>query len=613
MRQFRVVLRSGMLGAIVLAWGLTAAGAAAAESQEANGDVTHVTLYRGQALVTRTIEVEGEAGPLAVRVSDLPMHVLGDSLFAEGGDGVDVRAVQYRERPVGEEPQEEARALEEQMQGLNDELARNAAQQRVLQQRLAFLDKMQNFVVPTAHVDLSEGVLDAESLQRLAEFDFSQRSEIAAAQLDLEMEARELARQLELAQRQRAELARSESYTVREAVIFLEKRGGGAGTVRLNYLVSNCGWSPSYTFRTGGDRTAVEMEYNALIRQMSGEDWSNVSLTLSTATPALSAAVPGLAPLHVALVSGQAQSGPTSQSDFESAAGSLRGAQYENAQLAQAAETLDEQLSFNWRGNEVANEYQRLELSAGKMAVEARSLPAEGEGPSLSYDLKTPVTLASRSDQQIVEIASTEFKSDFYHVAVPLLSSYLHRQADIENDSEFDLLGGPMTVYLDDRFVGRGEIPTVARGQTFVVGFGANPQLRAKRELADVTDDIQGGNRKLTYQYRLVIENYTGEAVPVRLYDRLPFSQNDEQIKVSLLETETPLSDDSLYQRTDRPTGILRWDVEVPADASGDAAFMLEFGFAIEFDRNFQIGAPGVSAEKLQEEFYRLQDMRSNY
>ena len=61
-----------------------------------------------------------------------------------------------------------------------------------------------------------------------------------------------------------------------------------------------------------------------------------------------------------------------------------------------------------------------------------------------------------------------------------MLTSYVYREAELANSSDQDLLAGPITVYLDGRFVGRGEIPTVA-GQTFVVGFGADPQLRARR------------------------------------------------------------------------------------------------------------------------------------
>ena len=39
------------------------------------------------------------------------------------------------------------------------------------------------------------------------------------------------------------------------------------------------------TMRAAADRKEVRVEYNALIQQLSGEDWNDIELTLSTASP----------------------------------------------------------------------------------------------------------------------------------------------------------------------------------------------------------------------------------------------------------------------------------------------------------------------------------------
>ena len=175
-------------------------------------------------------------------------------------------------------------------------------------------------------------------------------------------------------------------------------------------------------------------------------------------------------------------------------------------------------------------------------------------------------------------------------MATPLLTSFVYREFDLTNSSQEDLLAGPITVYLDDRFVGRSEIPTVARGQKFVVGFGGDPQLRARRELADRTETVQGGNRELTLKYRLVIENFKNEAVPIRIFDRLPYSDRLGDIRIKLGELKDPLSTDRFYLRTERPKNILRWDVSVPAGATGDQVRIVEYSYTLDFDRNFSWG-----------------------
>lgn len=81
--------------AVVAAWGaMPAAGQDA--PKPVPGKVAAVTLYRGQAQVTRTVPVAGGAGASEVVVGPLPAQVVPDSLFAEGGEGVHVRAVRYR-------------------------------------------------------------------------------------------------------------------------------------------------------------------------------------------------------------------------------------------------------------------------------------------------------------------------------------------------------------------------------------------------------------------------------------------------------------------------------------------------------------------------------------
>jgi len=491
--------------------------AAAAPTTEA-GKVTKVTLYRGQALVTREVPLKAGQGAVEIVIGDLPEQVVPDSLFAEGSPGIEVRAVRFRSRAVGEEPREEVRKLDEAIEEANEKAELLRKTQELLGKQTDYLDQLEGFVAPTAKVELSKGVLDAEALEKITTFSFQKREEILTKLVENEKETKALEEQLSLLQRKRAELTDGASHNAREAVVFVEKKGDDPESISLSYLVESCGWSPSYTFRAGADRAEVAVECNALIQQMTGEDWSGVQLTLSTASPAISAAAPGLAPFPVALkptAEQQAQKGQ--QADLATQAKSIRTRQQSAIMGFQNTLDLRSNIGANWDVNAAANEFQDLVLQNPKVALQGLDLGPEGsgDGPSLSYHLAAPVSLASRADQQMVRILQTNLASAFRHIATPVLTSYVYREAELTNTSEDDMLGGPITVYLNGSFVGRGEIPTVARGQTFVVGFGADPQLRARQELVDRTDTVQGGNRELGFQYRLVVENYKDQPVQI--------------------------------------------------------------------------------------------------
>jgi hypothetical protein len=602
--------------AIAAALAFSTAFADEPKSITQSGKVDTVTLYRGQALVSRRVPIDGPQGAVELVVPDLPAGVVPDSLFAEGGEGLQVRAVRFRTRAVGEAPREEVRKLDEAMAALAVEQQAVAASLQLAEQELKYLEKLEGFVAPTAQAELAKGVLDAEQLVKLTEFSFARREAAVKRQLADQQHQKKLADQMTLLQRKRAELTDGSSKTVREAIVFLDKKIAGPGTVKLSYLSGNCGWGPSYNFRAVADAKAVQVEYNAIISQRSGEDWSGVELTLSTASPVLSAKGPGLAPFEIAL-----SGGGVVQTEAVNEKPSKVAAQFKNIQeqriQAQEGQTRAygnrEQLDNGVRFNTAANDYQVLELIGQKDVLRslAQESPGGGEGPSIDYKLPDRISMASRNDQQIVQVMKADLAGTLYHMATPVLTTYVYREAEIVNTADEDLLGGPISVYLDGRFVGRGEIGTVARGQTFVVGFGADPQLRARRELADKDELVQGGNRVLSFQYRLSIENFKDKPVQVRVVDRLPYAEREHEIKITLDSKKNPLSDDAFYLRRERPRGILRWDVDVPAAAAGEKAAVVDYVYTLEFARNLEITNPTAPGEALQRDLEQLERFRN--
>lgn len=596
-----------ILPALVLA--VACVADAAAQVPRIPGRVEKVVLYRGQALVTRVIRLEGPAGNQEVIVTGLPEQIVPTSLYAESADGVDVRAVRFRAIASSEEPREDVRAIDQKLLDLAEKISVNARKQELATRHLQSLDALDKFVAPTAQAELTKGVLNAETLERLVTFAFEQRKKAAEELLGLAKEAKDIEKEVQLLNRQRTEITSGTNKTLREAVLFLERRHAEPAAVRLVYLVNNCGWSPSYNLRSTGELAEVEAEYNANIQQMSGEDWSEVEITLSTATPALNSSGPALAPFLVELRPGMPAQAPEDQTvslgRFKEIQNRRQIAQYENLN----AITNPTNFQTAWAVNEAAVACQTFELLEGRDVVltALSTMGADAQGPSLAYPLAPRVSLQSRPDQQLVRIATVKLRGRGYHMAAPVLTGLVYREAEMTNSGEIDLLGGPMSVYLDGRFVGRGEMESVARGQSFVVGFGADPQIRTRREQVDKADRVQGGNKMIEIKYRLVVENFKSAPVALRLLDRLPHSERTQELRVTLGKTSAELSTDSAYVRLEKPRGVLRWDVQVPASATGEKTFTVEYAYTLEHDRNLALGAPAPEQQqKAQADFENL-------
>ena len=288
--------RSSAAGLLVM---VVAARAYGADPLMAPGKIDAVTVYRGEALVTRVVDIPGAVGLKEIVVGDLPARVEAQSLYAEAAEGVEVRSVLYRERPVEQDVRADVRKLDEDIQKVADQLMANRQNMLVVQQQRDYLTKLESLHAPTANAELTKGVLNAETLKTLTDYIFDKRKTESDAELKLNLEQRTLNEQLMVLQRSREQIAQRSSKTVREAVIFVNQKAANA-KIKVHYLVDSASWDPSYNIRA--DRAGkVTAEYNASIQQQSGEDWPDVQMTLSTATPSLVAEAPMLSPLNIAL------------------------------------------------------------------------------------------------------------------------------------------------------------------------------------------------------------------------------------------------------------------------------------------------------------------------
>lgn len=581
----------------------------AEEGPPLRGTLTDVTVYQGQALVTRSVDIAGPPGLRDIVITGLPERLLPGSLFAEPADGVEVRSVRYRVRAVEEDVREEVRLLDDQIQATTDAIAANARQVQVLGEQTAYLAKLDAFVAPTAQMELTHGILNSDTLTALSQFLFTERKRIAQEELAAQIEARAQQLKLETLNRQRAELTSGSANTVREAVVLCNVTGGNA-QFRLRYLVDSASWSPSYNARTTGQEH-LDLEYNASISQMTGEDWADVRMTLSTATPSLLSRAPILEPLAIQLAPHAAEAQTAAPvmagGDYDLAKSEISSrllkagrdrsnlafAPSQSVAAAQAQDELRQQVANVRQAdallNAVARELQCLEWTAvGRIdRAQGRSEP-NGEGFSVSYELPGRTSLPSRSDRQLIQIASIDLQGEFYRVAVPVLTPYVYREAKIANSSPHVLLAGPVATYVGGQFMGSSDLPTVSAGQSFTVGLGIDSSLKATRNLVKKAQNVEAGNLVIDFTYELAIENFGAQPVDVRLLDRMPTSSASEA-RLTLVSTGKPLSDNADYQQTERKQGLLRWDVEVPAEAQGLKSFKLEYGLKIEHDKQLMI------------------------
>lgn len=585
-----------------------------AETPRLTGVISDVTVYHGQAQITRQIDLDLPGGTSEIIVTGLPNRIISDSIFAQTQGSVTVLSVRYRERAVERDTRKEVKALDEQIVQVNDEIRHVDRRKGHWDNQWSMFIKLRDFTIEAKQNDLSRGILVFDPIAQLVDMIQAKGAEYIEQAITYEDQAKELKKKLELLIRKRDQLNAGRSRTEREAVIYVNKIGTNNGPIMLSYLVEGANWYTQYNLRAKPDQSKVVVEHNAVVNQTSGEDWNEVSLTLSTAEPTLVAAAPTLDPMQITLGPGaptmpiavdmpskirrereREQSGKSGIAQqqakrfrYQDISSSFR----ENLQRRQSAS--NKGFAANTELNVVAVQNQLFELEADKKQVqmlqeEAKRF-AQTEGVSVAYVLAGKLTLPSRTDQQLLNIARIDSDSQFTLVATPLLTEYIYRQADITNDSDKVFLPGPASMYYNGDFVGKGRMKLVTMGETFTAGFGIDSQIQISREFKDKKTNTMWGSRIEQYDYRIAIDNYKKDPVKLRLLDRLPYVE-DAPIEVRDFVTSTILSTDSEYLRTARKKGILRWDLTLAPQSFKDKATVVTYSYTMKYDSDMHVVA----------------------
>jgi hypothetical protein len=269
-----------------------------------------VTVHAEGALCTRLASVPSDNGriPIQVRIEGLPLGLRTGSLRAavlKGPNGLRVRdirpAFDVRLPPETDLPTA-LRSLEE----TQEKLAGLGAELERVQRDVQALQKLKPSFPPRKKDEPHEPRESAlTAILSLAGFVDTELAALHARQLDLERQQRDAAEQVELLRRRLEEgssaVRGQRAQLYRAAIITLSETGtvDEGAQLSLEYAVLGARWVPGYDLRMHRTLDGGTLRMRASILQRTGEDWSNVRLSLSTADLARRADVPELKALRI--------------------------------------------------------------------------------------------------------------------------------------------------------------------------------------------------------------------------------------------------------------------------------------------------------------------------
>ena len=509
--------------------------------------ICEVTVYTDRALVTRrgTVGLTGNERELAI--ASLPATLETESVRATGAGTVAVRLLGVRsERVFSSEPvadgiaelTQQIQELETQNRAIKDKLGARRIQ-------LKFVQDLSEKSVGFFSSSIAKQQVGLNETGELLNFLGTNYLKYVSTIAQHERQQRKLDNQIKAVKEKLQQVRTSHSLQSFNIIVAIEPSGSGNFELELSYVVKRASWTPLYDLRVNTTNNQINLNYLADVKQNTGEDWTGVALTLSTAKPGLGSLPPQLKPWYIEI--------------FELKEPAGRGSSEDDSLDLEAL------IEPGYAGGSFPSEVwlRKAEIATAQVSR---------EGGTVSFQIGGNTNIPSDNSRQKVTVFSENYPSKPEYIAVPRLASSAYLQAVVVNPlTGATLLPGKANIFRDNTFVGTVQLENVSPGQEYKLNLGIDEGLKIERQLVErqVDKKLIGNQRRTSYAYRLSVTNLRQVQVHLTLQEQLPVSRN-EQIKVRLTLTNPKIVAGEM--------GLLEWIMSLPPQAKQE----LYYQFVVE-------------------------------
>jgi uncharacterized protein (TIGR02231 family) len=568
--------------------------------------ITAVKLYQNKAAITRAVKLRLKQGTNRVVLGGLPpllqdWSVRGSLPHGYAGSIVSLEVVQkalvQKKRKEILDIEEKLKALRERDQSFLDDL-------KIVQSQEKFLDSIVDFTNQAVSKELMTRIPEVKVWDGTLTYTAEKRKSLLARKREIEREREAIGKEIQKWEFELAQIAgtsyfdtyrslnnatltnraalqiqqftdTTDRYAARKRIlenptekVDVEKRlaveiaAPGAGEVDFvfTYVIPNTAWEMKYDVRADSAEGKIALFVYGSIYQMTGENWEDIALSLSTGAPSSAISPPALSPW------------------FLDVSDRFRYASDEKADREEDA--VSEMKSM------------KKELGGGSKVMPAPEPEIEEKGPyfEISFPARQYISSSAKYQKKFIR----EFRLDgataprFFYEAIPGDAENGYLKAEVRNSTGLPWLPGEAQMFLDNEFMGKAGMPNVSPDMKEEIILGMESRIAARKELVKKYEEqagILGGKRRILYRYRLTVENRLQRGVEVSVYDALPVSRN-EKIDVEIKGLSHQFLADAEFEKSTRyAQGIRKWLVSLAAGAKTE----ITYDAVISFDKNLAI------------------------
>jgi len=493
--------------------------------------IDQVVVFQAGAQVRRTAEVTLVPGVMTLVFSNLSPSVNPGIVRITGDGPFEVLSTSHRfhvDTISGQSSQAARERLIKQREELNDRINVVSGKGILYDREEQLLLNNQSFLVKDSGVDLQR-LIDANRF-------FNERfAAIHANRAALDKEIKGLQEQILALDKELAALPALLTKSTLEMLVRIDAQQAGKGALMLSYWMPNATWTPSYNARVKDLKMPLQLEYQAMVYNSTGEDWKQVALSISTGAPSANRAKPQLSPYNLSFM------------PISPAAAFRPNLNQPSLFMDAARPSQVEALSSRGRADEEMD--YRGNLAYTPVTV--------SESPTQTrFDVSGRQDITADGLQHSVRILNHSLNVEYLYQCTPKLDPQVYLTALLTDWEKLDLISGPMHIYFEDDYMGESLLQLGFETDTMAISLGADPniQVRRKRTLREDDSNLTGSKKKFVRQYEFTVTNRKKAEIHIQLDDQVPIA-NNEEIEI----THQKLDNGKL----NAGTGIVMWDFRV--------------------------------------------------
>lgn len=502
--------------------------------------VSAATIYNDRASVTRSATVEIPAGEHVLIFNGLPLSIFTNSLRADGKSKAEVMFGALAHKRESSEtyvvPRE--KELNLQIEALQDQIKVHNADKQALNVGRAFLESLGKNAALRTDEEIAKLELEPQSWGAAADSLSMKMAANLKEDLALGFKIRDANNKIQKLRNDLRGLRTGQKQSYSVSLPF-EADKPSTLSVDLSYQISNVSWEPIYDARLDVKTGALQLVQYGSVWQRTGEDWDDVSLTLSTAQPSRGAGLPDLNTHWLSIYearkkhSRQVNNFADEKSMAASAPLMKRMMESDSIMEAMPAMVEDKEVSF-------------------------QSAQINTDGFVGEYKITGPATVKADGTKAKLLVGSFDTDSKLQVQVKPQISTDAYLVAKTTLKGEAPVLPGQINLFRDGAYIGQSYMSMLRPGDEADLAFGIDDNVTVKRNVLMDESSESGLITKdsiIERHYVTKVKNLHKDDVEVAVLETVPAS-TDERIRVEIIKDKTTAGYKS---DLDDIKGLTRW------------------------------------------------------